>query len=127
MVKNYFEIVRKLFEPVSDTFKISSENLIKTITETSFKNNEELKKINNGVLEILNDRGKLESYLLSPLSKITNPENTSQFKLVKLSNSNRVNDLLRHNTRPVTLYNNSLTFRDQKRLRFTWRPFENDN
>ena len=66
----------------------------------------------------MNDRGKLASYLMSPLSKITNPENTSQFKLVKDHNSNRVNDLKIHNSIPITLYNNILTFRD------TGREFE---
>ena len=50
--------------------------------------------------------------MLSPLSKITNPKNTSQFTLVKDSNSNRVNDLLIHKTIPITLHNNLLTFRD---------------
>ena len=49
---------------------------------------------------------------MSPLSKITNPENTSQFKLVKDSNSNRVNDLLIHKSIPITLHDNLLTFRD---------------
>ena len=29
------------------------------------------------------DRGIKASYLMSPLSKITNPEHTSQFKLMK--------------------------------------------
>ena len=38
----------------------------------------------------MNDRGILASYLLSPLCKITNSENTTQFKLVKDSNSNRI-------------------------------------
>ena len=66
----------------------------------------------------MNDRGILASYLMSPLSKIINPENASQFKLVKDSNSNRVTDLLIHNTIPITLYNNILTFRD------TGREFE---
>ena len=60
----------------------------------------------------MNDRGILASYLMSPLSKITNPENTSQFKLVKDSSSNRVNDLKIHNSIPITLYGNMLTFRD---------------
>ena len=50
--------------------------------------------------------------MISPLSKITNLENTSQFKLVSDHNSNRVNDLLKQNTIPVTLFNNLLTFRD---------------
>ena len=49
---------------------------------------------------------------MSPLSKITNPEIASQFKLVKDSNSNRVNDLKINKTIPITLYNNMLTFRD---------------
>ena len=49
---------------------------------------------------------------MSPLSKITNPGNTTQFKLVKDSNSKRLNALLKHNTIPVTLYENLLTFRD---------------
>ena len=52
------------------------------------------------------------SYLLSPLSKITNPENSTQFKLVKDHNSNRVNDLLINKSKPVTLHNNLLIFRD---------------
>ena len=49
---------------------------------------------------------------MSPLSKISNPYNTSQYKLVKESNSNRVNELLIHNSIPITLFNNLLTFRD---------------
>ena len=49
---------------------------------------------------------------MSPLSKITNSENKSQFKLVKDSNSNRVNDLLMKNKIPITSYGNILTFRD---------------
>ena len=41
----------------------------------------------------MNDRGIKSSYLLSLLSKITNLENTSQFKVVKDSTSKRGNDL----------------------------------
>ena len=48
----------------------------------------------------MNDKGIIASYLLSPLSKITNPENTSQFNIVKDSNLKRVNDLLIKNTKP---------------------------
>ena len=49
---------------------------------------------------------------MSPLSRITNPENSSQFKLVKDPSSNRVNDLKINKTIPITLYGNMLTFRD---------------
>ena len=52
----------------------------------------------------MNDRGIKAAYLMSPLSKITNLENTSQFKLVKDSSSNRVNDLLIYISIPVTFY-----------------------
>ena len=75
-------------------------------------NNAALNDLNSKLLEIMNDRGKIASYLMSPSSKITNPENTSQFKIVKDHNSNRVNDLLIKNTLPITLHNNLLTFRD---------------
>ena len=59
----------------------------------------------------MNDRGILATHLMSPVSKITNPENTSQFKLVKDHSSNRVHDLLIHSTIPITLHDSLLTFR----------------
>ena len=49
---------------------------------------------------------------MSLFSITTDPENTSQYKLVNKSNSNRINDLLLHNTIPVNLYDNLLTFQD---------------
>ena len=49
---------------------------------------------------------------MSPRSKITNPENISQFNLVKDSESSRVNDLLKHTAIPTTPYYTLLTFRD---------------
>ena len=79
---------------------------------TSKENNKALENLNDKLLAIINDRGMISSSLLSPLSKITNAQNTIQFKLVKDSNSNRVNDLLIHNTITDTLCNNLLTFRD---------------
>ena len=60
----------------------------------------------------MNDRGIIAAFLLSILSKFTNPENTTHFKLIKDHNSKKVNDLLIHKTIPVTLYINLLTIRD---------------
>ena len=60
----------------------------------------------------MNGRGIIASYLLFPLSKIINTGNINQFKLVKDSISNRVNDLLIHNIIPFTLYDNLFTFRE---------------
>ena len=110
--QNFHEDMKKVFEPVTKSLENTSENLTKAITESSKENNLALENLNNKLLEIMNNRGILASYLMSPLSKITNPENSTQFKLVKDPNSNRVNDLLLKNKIPITLYNNMITFLD---------------
>ena len=110
--QNFHEDMKKVFEPVTKSLEKTSENLTKAITETSTKNNLAIENINNNLLEIMNDRGILATYLMSPLSRITNPDNASQFRLVKDSSSNRVNDLKINTTIPITLYGNMLTFRD---------------
>ena len=104
--------MQKVFEPVTKSLESTSQDITKTITENSIKNNQAIEILNSKLLEIMNDKGILASYLMSPLSIITNPENTTQFKLVKDSNSNRVNDLKINNSIPITLYNKMLTFRD---------------
>ena len=110
--QNFHENMEKVFEPVTKSLKNTSEDLTKTLTESSIKNNQAIENLNNKLLEIMNDRGILATYLMFSLSKITNPENTTQFKLVKDANSNRVNDLNINNSIPITLYNNMITFRD---------------
>ena len=110
--QKFHEDMKKVFEPVTKSLENTSEILTKAITETSIKNNLAIENINNILLEILNDRGILASYLMSLLYRITNPDNTSQFRLVKDHISNRVNDLLMKNKVPITLYGNMLSFRD---------------
>ena len=100
--QNFHEDMKKSFEPVTKSLKNTSENLTKAITETSIKNNLAIENINNNLLEIMNDRDILASYLMSPLSRITNPENSSQFKIVKDPSSNRENDLKINKTIPIT-------------------------
>ena len=85
------------------------------MTESSFKNNEASHNLKTKILEVMNDY-LLSAYLLSALSKITNPENAEQFELANGCNSNRVNDLLKHNSIPVFLIDNLLTFRDTGKL-----------
>ena len=87
--QNFHEDMTKVFEPLTDTLKKTSEN----ITESSINNNRAISDLNEKVLELMNDRGIIASYLMFPLSKIINPENSTQFKLVDDSTSNRVNDL----------------------------------
>ena len=53
--------------------------------------------------------------MLSPSSKITNPETASQLKVVKDSSSNRVNDLLLHKSLAITLHDNLLTVHDSNK------------
>ena len=113
--QNLHQDMKKVLKPVTKTIRDVSEEVTKTITETSIKNNQALENLSDILFEILNDRSILASCLMSPLSKITNPENTSQIKLVKDSSSNRVNDLLVNNTKAITLHNNLLTFRDKNK------------
>ena len=108
--------MKKVFEPLTKLLENTSENLTKAITGSSKENNQAIENLDNKLLEIMNDRGIKSSCLLSPLAKITNPENTTQFKLVKDSNSNRVIDLLIHNTIPITSHDNFLTFRDTNKI-----------
>ena len=79
---NFHEDMKKVFEPVTKSLENTSQDITKIIKETSIKNNQAIENLNK-LLEIMNDRGILASYLMTPLSRITNPENTSHFKLVK--------------------------------------------
>ena len=72
--QNFLEDMKKVFEPVTKSVKDVFEEVTKTITETSDNNNKALEKLNNKLLELLIDKGTLATYLMSPLSKITNPE-----------------------------------------------------
>ena len=110
--ENFHEVLQKIFESVTKSFKEVSEDATNTITEISIENNELLSKLNDKLLELLNDMGIIAFCLLSPLSKVTNPEHTNQYKPVKDPDSDRVSDLPKNKTIPVTLYNNLLTFRD---------------
>ena len=76
--------MRKIFEPVTKSIRDASEEVTETMMETSIKNNEAQVNWNDKLLEVMNDSVTIASCLLSPLSKITNLENTSQHKLVKI-------------------------------------------
>ena len=110
--QNFHEDMEKLFESVTKSFKDVSEEVRKTMTENSSKNNKAIEILYNKLLEIMNDRGIIGTYLMSLLSKISNSENSRQFKLVKVSISNTVIHLKLNKTIPNTLYNNLLTFCD---------------
>ena len=62
---------------MTDAIKITSENLTETLTQSSIKNNQAIENFNNKLLEIMNDRGIVATYFVSPLSEIINPEETT--------------------------------------------------
>ena len=105
--------MENVFVPFTKTKIDTSEDVTKTVTETSLKNNNRaLSNLNDKLLNIKNDSDKRASYLLSPPSKNTNPENISQFELKKEPYLHRTKEFLINKTIPVTLYNNLLTFRN---------------
>ena len=57
--ENFHEDLKKVFEPVTKSFENTSEDITKTITETSLKDNQAIENINNKLLEIMNNRGIL--------------------------------------------------------------------
>ena len=92
--QNFHQDMKSSCEPPTDTIEDTSRDTTKTITGTSIENKKTLDTSNNKIMEIMNDRSIMASYFLSPPSKITNLETTSQLKIVKDSNLNRGNDLL---------------------------------
>ena len=104
--KQFFhESIKNTHETLTDINKNTSRYISKTITEFPIENNKAKENSNDKVLELRNERGMIASSLFSPSSKITSRENPSQYKYVKDSNSDRVIELLLHNTLPATLYN----------------------
>ena len=67
--QNFHEDMKKVFELVTKTLEKTSLDITKTMTENSIENNQALENLNNKFLEIMNDRGILASYLMSPSFK----------------------------------------------------------
>ena len=54
--QHFHEDMKKIFEPVTKSLENASQDITKTITEASIKNNRAIENLNNKLLEILNDR-----------------------------------------------------------------------
>ena len=78
--QNFHEDMKMILEQVADNVEDVSKDITKSITETSIGNNKAPENLNDKFSEKMNDRGTLASYFLSPVSKISNPEYTGQFK-----------------------------------------------
>ena len=121
--QNFHEDMKEVFEPMTNAIKKTSENITKSITETSINNNKGIENLNEKILELMNDNGMIASYLALPLVEVFRKDNKSQFRIRKDPNSTKLNDFLIHGTIPVTIYSNMITFRDPKK---TFR-LENDH
>ena len=77
--QNYHEDMNKLFKPMTDTLKKTSENITKTITENSINNNKAIENLNEKILELMNDKGMIAPYLTSSLVEVFKKDNKSQF------------------------------------------------
>ena len=113
--RNFHENMEEVFEPFTDTLKKTSENTTKAITETSVNNNKAIEKLNEKILELMNDKGMIAPYLASSLVEVFKRDNKSQFRLRKDPNSTKMNDFLIHGTIPVTIFSIMITFRDSNK------------
>ena len=100
---------------MTDATKNTSETITETLTENSINNNKAIEKLNEKILELMNDKGLIAPYLASPLVKVFKCDNKSQFRLRIDPDSTKMNDFLIHGKIPVTLFSNMITFRDSNK------------
>ena len=113
--QNFHEDMTKVFEPLTDTLKKTSENITKSITENSINNNKAIENFNEKILELMNDKGSIAPYLTTSLVEVFKRDNKSQFRLRKDPDSTKMNDFLIHGKIPVTIFSNMITFRDSNK------------
>ena len=113
--QNFHEDMIKVFEPLTNTLKKTSENITKAVTETSVDNIKVIENLNEKILELMNDKGMIAPYLASSLVEVFKKDNKSQFRLRKDPNSTKMNDFLIHGTVPVTIFSNMIVFRDSNK------------
>ena len=113
--QNFHEDMTKVFEPLADSLKKTSESISKTITENSINNNKAIENLIEKILELMNDKGLIAPYLTSSLVEVFEKDNKSQFRLRKDPNSTKMNDFLLHGTIPVTIFSIMIIFRDSKK------------
>ena len=60
--QNYHEDAEKIFKPMTDAIKNTSENITKTLTENSINSNKGKESLNEKILKLINDKGMLAPY-----------------------------------------------------------------
>ena len=113
--QNYHEDIKKIFKPMTDEMKNTSEKITKTTTEHSINNNKAKENLSEKNLKLMDEKGMIASYLASSLVEVFKKHNKSQFRLRKDPNSTKLNDFLIHGTIPVTIFSNMIVFRDSNK------------
>ena len=70
-------------EPMTDANKRTSQDITKTITETSYIYNKVLEKLNEKFSDLLNDKGMIAHTLAPSLAILFRPENKNQLRFKK--------------------------------------------
>ena len=104
----FHEEKKKLYEPFTNTIKTTSQDITKTITETSIEKNQGNSDLREKVSLLLNDKGMIAPYLASSSINLFKRINKSQYIVMKDPNSIRMNIFLINTSIPVTLYSNIL-------------------
>ena len=60
--QNVHQNIEEVFEPLTDTLEKNSENITKSITENSINNNKAIEKLNEKILELMNDKGMIAPF-----------------------------------------------------------------
>ena len=97
---------------MTDELKNTSEKITRTLTENSINNNKAIENLNEKIVELMDEKGMIASYLTSSLIEVFKKDNKSQFRLRKDPDSTKLNDFLIHGKIPVTIFSNMKTFRD---------------
>ena len=113
--QNYHEDAKKLFKPMTDEIKNTSEKITRILTENSINNNKAVENLNERISELMNDKGMIAPYLASSLVNLFKPENKSQFRSIKDFSSTKMNDFKINKGIAVTLVINLLIFRDSNK------------
>ena len=77
--QNYHEDSKKIFKPMIEVIKSTSENITKILTENSINNNKAIENLNKKNLELMNDKGMIAPYLTTSLVEVFKKDNKSQF------------------------------------------------
>ena len=77
--QNYHEDINNFFKPMTDELKNTSEKITRTLTENSIDNNKAIENLNEKILELMDEKGMIASYIASSLVEVFKKDNRSQF------------------------------------------------